>query len=108
VPKNLATQEFFHTRIEKTIAPKNDFLREGSECRLLFGEKDLLPANVVDRYDKYLALQNLSCGADMIKSLITDILKGLIHPVGILERNDVKAPLWRRGGDFSPPLKNVF
>jgi 23S rRNA (cytosine1962-C5)-methyltransferase len=51
----------------------------------------MLPAVVVDRYDRYLVLQTLSYGADMLKPFITDTLRQLLNPSGILERNDVRA-----------------
>jgi len=85
------TPEMLRARIERAIARRGDLPGEGSACRLVFGEGDLLPAIVVDRYDKYLVLQTLSRGADTIKPFIIDTLRDLVHPTGILERNDVKA-----------------
>jgi 23S rRNA (cytosine1962-C5)-methyltransferase len=64
---------------------------ENSACRLVFGEADLLPSILVDRYGEYLVLQTLSKGADALKPLIAGILSDLLSPKGIYERNDVKA-----------------
>jgi len=66
-------------------------LRTGSACRLVFGESDLLPSIIVDRYSDYLVLQTLSAGAEALKSSLVEILRELIEPAGIYERNDVKA-----------------
>jgi 23S rRNA (cytosine1962-C5)-methyltransferase len=85
------TPELFRTRIQNAITRRHNLLREGSACRLIFGEGDLLPAIIVDRYGDYLVLQTLSSGADVLKPLLVDILREILRPAGILERNDVKA-----------------
>ncbi|MBN2243530.1 MAG: class I SAM-dependent rRNA methyltransferase [Acidobacteria bacterium] len=85
------TAELFRTRIESAVARRRLLIREGSACRLVFGEGDMLPAVIVDRYDRYLVLQTLSFGADVLKPLIADTLRDLLKPSGIMERNDVRA-----------------
>jgi 23S rRNA (cytosine1962-C5)-methyltransferase len=85
------TPEFLKTRMQLAIARRKNAFEEESACRLIFGEGDLLPAIIVDRYRDCLVLQTLSNGADAIKALIAEILQNLLHPTGILERNDVKA-----------------
>jgi 23S rRNA (cytosine1962-C5)-methyltransferase len=57
-------------------------------CRLVHGEGDGLPSLVVDRYADYLVIQTLSQGTDRIKETIVHELVELLHPKGILERND--------------------
>jgi 23S rRNA (cytosine1962-C5)-methyltransferase len=85
------TPDFLKTRIQLAIARRKNAFEEKSACRLIFGEGDLLPAIIVDRYRDCLVLQTLSSGADAMKGLISEILQNLLHPAGILERNDVKA-----------------
>ena len=85
------TMDFLRVRIQQSISRRRGMLGEGSACRLVFGEGDLLPAIIVDRYGDYVALQTLSSGADAIKPALVDILEDLLSPVGILERNDVKS-----------------
>jgi 23S rRNA (cytosine1962-C5)-methyltransferase len=85
------SQEFFRNRILGSIARRHASFREASACRLVFGEADLLPGIIVDRYLDYLVLQTLSSGADAIKPFLVDILREALRPEGILERNDVKA-----------------
>ena len=58
--------------------------------RLIFGEGDLLPGIIVDRYGDYLVLQTLSSGADALKPLLVEILQEAVRPKGILQRNDAK------------------
>ena len=85
------TPEFFRARIESAIARRSKRIHEGSACRLVFGEGDLLPGIIVDRYDRHLVLQTLSYGADALKPFLSDTLHDLLQPMGIIERNDVKA-----------------
>jgi 23S rRNA (cytosine1962-C5)-methyltransferase len=81
-------REFFLRRLRDAA----DFRRrvvEGSEAyRLVFGEGDLLPALVVDRYGDYLVVQTLNQGMDCRRELILDCLQELCSPAGIVLRND--------------------
>lgn len=85
------TPEFFRTRFEAAFARRRPFLEKHSAYRLVFGEGDLLPGIVVDRYNDWIVLQTLSRGGDALKPLIVEILEDLLRPSGILQRNDVKA-----------------
>ncbi len=84
------TPELLHTRIEKSIARRCNLSGEKSAGRLVFGESDLLPSIIVDRYGDYLVLQTLSYSAEAVKPFIVESLDRLVHPTGILERNDAK------------------
>ena len=42
--------------------------------RVVFGESDLLPGLIIDKYADYLSVQLLSLGMDVRKSMIIDIL----------------------------------
>ncbi|MBN1571010.1 MAG: class I SAM-dependent rRNA methyltransferase [Acidobacteria bacterium] len=84
------TPEFFRSRVIRSINRRRALINPASACRLIFGEGDLLPGIIVDRYGDYLVLQTLSSSTDALKSLLVDILKEAAEPKGILERNDVK------------------
>jgi 23S rRNA (cytosine1962-C5)-methyltransferase len=84
------TPAFFRSRIENAIARRRRSSDAGSASRLIFGEGDLLPGIIVDRYQDYIVLQTLSNGADALKPLLVDILNDILNPKGILQRNDVK------------------
>lgn len=90
---DLPTPEFFRNRLLTAIARRRALFAESSACRLVFGEGDLLPGIIIDRYGKYLVLQTLSRGVDTLKSFLVDTLREVLQPEGILERNDVKARL---------------
>jgi 23S rRNA (cytosine1962-C5)-methyltransferase len=69
-------------RWRETVAP-------GAEaCRLVHGEGDGLPSLVVDRYRDHLVVQTLSQATERLKAEIVTALQDLLHPAGILERND--------------------
>ncbi|TDH27873.1 class I SAM-dependent rRNA methyltransferase [Segetibacter sp. 3557_3] len=58
-------------------------------CRLVFGEADLLPALIIDKFNDYFVVQTLSLGMDRWKETIVQVLETLFNPKGIYERNDV-------------------
>lgn len=58
-------------------------------CRLIFGEADMLPALIIDKFNDYFVLQTLALGIDKWKPAIVAALQELFKPKGIYERNDV-------------------
>lgn len=56
--------------------------------RLVYGESDLLPGLVVDRFGPHLSVQINSAGMEAVKDTIVDVLKTLLTPESILFRND--------------------
>ena len=87
------TPELLRMRLAASVARRGVF-EENAARRLIFGESDLLPGVVADLYGDILALQTLSRGADAIKPRIVEILREIVKPAGILERNDVRARLF--------------
>jgi 23S rRNA (cytosine1962-C5)-methyltransferase len=57
--------------------------------RLLHGEGDACPSLICDRYDQWLVVQLMSAGLEAFRAEIVDALDALVHPAGILARNDV-------------------
>ncbi|MDR1728598.1 MAG: class I SAM-dependent rRNA methyltransferase [Acidobacteriota bacterium] len=90
------TEELLRARVAASVARRGVHGRcdgEGgcaSARRVVFGEGDLLPGVVADRYGPVIVLQTLSRGADALKPLLADILRDVVKPAGILERNDVR------------------
>ncbi|MGB3211032.1 MAG: class I SAM-dependent rRNA methyltransferase [Desulforhopalus sp.] len=56
--------------------------------RLVYGESDLLPGLVVDRFGAHLSVQLNSAGMEVLKPEIITALKRLLKPESILLRND--------------------
>jgi 23S rRNA (cytosine1962-C5)-methyltransferase len=77
-------------RLERAIAFRAALGLDATAYRLVHGEADLLPSLVIDRYADYLVLQTLSQGMDRLLPLIVEALADLLHPAGILARNDPK------------------
>lgn len=58
-------------------------------CRLVFGEADLLPQLIIDKFNDYFVIQSLALGIDVWKPAIVNALIRIFNPKGIYERNDV-------------------
>ena len=56
--------------------------------RLVYGDSDLLPGLVVDRFDDYLVVQINTCGMQRVQDAIIEALVQVLKPAGILLRND--------------------
>lgn len=80
--------EFFYNRILKAVNYRKA-LGYDDNYRAVFGEADLLPALIVDKYGDYLSCQFLSLGMEKRKSMIVDALVDIFKPKGIYERSDV-------------------
>jgi len=80
-------------RIEAAIAFRTSLAIDATAYRLIHGEADLLPSLIVDRYGEYLVVQALSQGMDRLLPVVVGALTDLLHPRGILARNDPRARL---------------
>jgi 23S rRNA (cytosine1962-C5)-methyltransferase len=85
--------ELIRRRIEAAIAFRQSLAIDATAYRLVHGEADLLPSLVVDRYGDYLVVQALSQGMDRLLPVVVSALGELMHPIGILARNDPRARL---------------
>ena len=74
-------------RLKQALSLRNR-LFEQPFYRLVYGESDLLPGLVVDRFGPHLSVQLNSAGMEVLKSDIIDSLKTLLQPESILLRND--------------------
>jgi 23S rRNA (cytosine1962-C5)-methyltransferase len=84
---------FLTERIRRAAAYRKTVVENTETYRLIYGEADLLPSLIVDRYSDYFVVQTLSQSTERIKSLICEILVELFSPKGVLERNDPKVRL---------------
>jgi len=81
----------FAKRITQALALRKRLYPESETFRLIYGESDFLPGLIVDKYNNYLAVQTFSFGMDSRLTTICDALEQILHPAGIVERNE--APL---------------
>jgi 23S rRNA (cytosine1962-C5)-methyltransferase len=84
----------FEARLRAAMDYRASLEIDGTACRLVHGEADRLPALIVDRYGDgqadYLVIQTLCQGMDRRIGLLVEMLDAIVHPRGILARNDPK------------------
>ncbi len=80
-------------RLARAVDFRQSLSIDATAYRLVHGEADRLPSLIVDRYGEYLVVQALSQGADRLLPDITRQLVDLLHPAGILARNDPRVRL---------------
>lgn len=81
-------RNFLAARIRSAIEYRKRVVADTEAYRVIYGESDLLPSLIVDRYADWLVIQTLSQGTERHKDEIVSIFKELLAPQGILERND--------------------
>lgn len=84
----LVDRKFLATRIRSAIEYRKRVVSDTEAYRIVYGESDLLPSLIVDRYADSLVIQTLSQGTERHKDDIVSILRDALSPQGILERND--------------------
>jgi 23S rRNA (cytosine1962-C5)-methyltransferase len=82
--------DFLRRRLEAALAWRETVAAGAQAYRVVHGEGDGLPSLIVDRYGDHLVVQTLSQGMERLKEEIVRHLVDLLHPRGILERNDPK------------------
>lgn len=82
-------EHFFQQRIARALMLRQSAYGDSDVYRLVFGEADLLPGLVVDRYQDWLAVQFLSAGMDARAAMIVGALRNALPQVrGIIAKND--------------------
>ena len=87
-------EAFLRQRVKDAWEYRKKVVDTGS-CRLIFGEADLLPGLVVDKFFDVLVVQSLALGIDRLKMQILEYLQEVlaedgISIRGIYERSDAK------------------
>lgn len=85
-------EAFFVKRITRAYELRKKFVatKETDAYRLVYGENDLLPGLIVDKYADYLCVQFHNPGIEAWKKEIVVALVKVIKPDGIYERSDVR------------------
>lgn len=81
-------KEFIAARIQRAWKNRQRMGYTGS-CRVIFGEADMLPGLVVDKFNEILSVQFLTLGMERWKDVVLEALTNSIKPQGIYIRNDV-------------------
>jgi len=86
-PHEIIDTNFFMTRIKKALCLRDNIFTKPF-YRLIFGESDLLPGLIVDRYNTVLVVQFNTAGIENYKNIIIDSLLKVINPETVILRND--------------------
>lgn len=81
-------REFISARIERAWRFRQRMGYTDS-CRVIFGDADLLPGLVVDKFNDVLSVQFLTLGMERWKDVVLETLVEVVAPAGIYLRNDV-------------------
>ena len=86
-------ESWWHTKLEQSIARRGQLSEDHQidSYRLVYGEADLLPGLIVDRYADWIVIQSLTAGIENVKNTIVSSLQNLLHPAGIFERSNVES-----------------
>lgn len=84
------TKSLFVHRFIQSLALRELAFRE-PYYRLIYGDSDLLPGLVIDRFGDYLVVQITGAGMELLKDDIVEALVQVIKPKGILMRNEHSA-----------------
>ncbi|REK77416.1 class I SAM-dependent rRNA methyltransferase [Paenibacillus paeoniae] len=87
-PLGAMDQSFFEERLQRCKEHRNRFVAD-HDCRLVYGEADLLPGLIVDRFGDVLVVQLLTLGMDAARDQLVAALIAVFQPKGIYERSDV-------------------
>jgi len=77
-------------RINQALALRQATYKEPF-YRLVYGDSDLLPGLVIDRFGDYLVVQTATAGMDRMQEEIAEALLQTVHPLGIVFKNDHSA-----------------
>lgn len=95
-PRAALDAPWWRRRIAASAERRSSLAGQTNAYRVVYGEADALPSFVCDRYDRWLVVQLLSAGLEAFREPILAALHDLLHPDGILARND--APVRRKEG----------
>lgn len=85
----LIDADFFTERFGEALELRKCLLPGENTYRLMFGESDLLPGLVIDKFEDFLSLQILSAGFEKNKELLLESLHRFFPEIkGIYEKND--------------------
>ncbi|NHN30948.1 class I SAM-dependent rRNA methyltransferase [Paenibacillus agricola] len=88
-PLEEMSHAFFVERFRRCLDHRERFIPGARSYRLVYGEADMLPGLIVDRFEDVLVLQLLTLGIDAVRDAIVSALVEVMQPAGIYERSDV-------------------
>lgn len=83
-------RDFWLARLISAEQLRETVVRDATAYRLVYGESDLLPSLIVDRYNDCLVIQTLSQGMEALKQMWIELLVERHNPRAIIERNEAR------------------
>ena len=83
-------KNFFLEKIKKAYAKREHLNKETNCMRIFYSEGDGIPGLIVDKFQKYLAVQFRNTGLEVFRQEIINALKKVTKTKGIYERSDVE------------------
>src|SRR6185295_8451355 len=83
-------RDFWLARLASAEALRDRVVQDTTAFRLVYGESDLLPSLIVDRYNDCFVIQTLSQGTDALKQTWIELLVERNKPRAIIERNEAR------------------
>lgn len=83
-------RQFWKGRLQRAGSLRENQVTDSTAYRLVNSDGDFLSSIIVDRYEDYLVMQNLSQGAETLKPMLVELLVELFRPKAIVERNDAR------------------
>jgi len=83
-------RDFWLARLISAEQLRETVVRDATAYRLVYGESDLLPSLIVDRYNDCLVIQTLSQGMEALKPMWIELLAERHTPRAIIERNEAR------------------
>jgi 23S rRNA (cytosine1962-C5)-methyltransferase len=83
-------RNFWKSRLDSAEKLRSQVVRDATAYRLVYGESDLLPSLIIDRYNDCFVIQTLSQGMEALKQTWIDLLVERYRPRAIIERNEAR------------------
>jgi 23S rRNA (cytosine1962-C5)-methyltransferase len=83
-------RDFWFSRLVSAERLRQQVVSDTTAYRLVYGESDLLPSLIIDRYNDCFVLQTLSQGMETLKQMWVDLLVERYGPRAIIERNEAR------------------
>lgn len=97
-------RDFWRRRLQTAEQYRRQVVSDTDAYRLIFGESDLIPSLLIDRYGDHFVVQTLSQGTEALKDVWVELLQELYHPASICERNDASVRQYEK----LPQVKGVL
>lgn len=80
---------FIKQRIREANSRRSNMCRESNAYRMFYGESDLIPGLIIDRYDDVYVIQSSTAGVDALMDMVVEAIVELCSPVAVYIRNDL-------------------